>query len=126
VRRSARSTLRCLGCNRAGRWEPAALQAEAAACFAHASVGGQMTAAADTSGKVYTWGCGGSKRLGHSSFVNELVPRVVQALASVFVTRVSCAHMHAAAVTSVGSVFTWGDGEFGKLGHGDDAHSARA
>jgi alpha-tubulin suppressor-like RCC1 family protein len=81
-----------------------------------------MTAAADSSGKVYTWGCGGSKRLGHNSFSNELVPRAVQALAGVSVTRVTCGHLHAAAVTSVGSIFTWGDGEFGKLGHGDECH----
>ncbi len=90
----------------------------------HVSVGGQITAAADTSGKVYTWGCGGSKRLGHNSNGNELVPRVTQALAGVFVTRVTCGHLHAAAVTSVGSVFTWGDGEFGKLGHGSKSQRA--
>ena len=85
-----------------------------------------MTAAADSSGKAYTWGCGGSKRLGHGSSNNEMVPRVLQPLASVFVTRVTCGHMHVAVVTSVGSIFTWGDGEFGKLGHGDftcTAHS---
>jgi alpha-tubulin suppressor-like RCC1 family protein len=85
-----------------------------------------MTAAADASGKAYTWGCGVSKRLGHDSSSNELVPRVVQALAGVLVTRVTCGHMHAAVVTSVGSVFTWGDGEFGKLGHGCSLRSTPA
>jgi alpha-tubulin suppressor-like RCC1 family protein len=100
------------------RWEPKALSSEAAASFVQVSVGGQMTAAADVSGKVYTWGFGGSKKLGHGSANNELVPRVLQALASVFVTRVTCGHFHVAAVSSVGSIFTWGDGEFGKLGHG--------
>jgi alpha-tubulin suppressor-like RCC1 family protein len=85
----------------------------------HVSVGGQITCATDSSGKIYTWGFGGSKRLGHGSTNNELVPRVLQALASVFVSRVTCGHFHVAAVTSVGSVYTWGDGDFGKLGHGN-------
>jgi alpha-tubulin suppressor-like RCC1 family protein len=84
----------------------------------HVSVGGQTTCATDASGKMYTWGFGGSKRLGHGSANNELVPRVLQALASVFVARVTCGHFHVAAVTSVGSLYTWGDGDFGKLGHG--------
>ena len=100
------------------RWEPKALSSEAAASFVQVSVGGQVTAAADASGKVHTWGFGGSRKLGHGSCNNEMVPRVLQALASVFVTRVTCGHFHVAAVTSVGSIFTWGDGEFGKLGHG--------
>jgi len=26
------------------------------------------------------------------------------------------------AVTDAGELFTWGDGRFGKLGHGDDNH----
>lgn len=85
-----------------------------------------MSCATDSSGKMYTWGFGGSKRLGHGSCSNELVPRVLQALASVHVTRVTCGHLHVAAVTSIGSVFTWGDGDFGKLGHGNTLSNLQA
>jgi alpha-tubulin suppressor-like RCC1 family protein len=35
------------------------------------------------------------------------------------VSQVSCGPYHAAAIGSDGRLFTWGDGLFGKLGHGD-------
>lgn len=35
------------------------------------------------------------------------------------VDKVSCGPFHAAAISSNGHLFTWGDGMFGKLGHGD-------
>ncbi len=101
------------------RWEPTALRSDSVSSFVHVSVGGQTTCAADVSGKVHTWGFGGSNKLGHASTNNELVPRVLHSLASVFVSRVTCGHLHMAAVTSVGTIYTWGDGEFGKLGHGN-------
>lgn len=43
------------------------------------------------------------------------------------VCQVSCGPYHAAAVGIDGRLFTWGDGLFGKLGHGDhsSAHSPR-
>lgn len=43
------------------------------------------------------------------------------------VSQVSCGPYHAAAIGSDGRLFTWGDGLFGKLGHGDhcSAHSPR-
>jgi alpha-tubulin suppressor-like RCC1 family protein len=43
------------------------------------------------------------------------------------VSQVSCGPYHAAAIGSDGRLFTWGDGLFGKLGHGDhcSSHSPR-
>jgi alpha-tubulin suppressor-like RCC1 family protein len=43
------------------------------------------------------------------------------------VCQVSCGPYHAAAIGSDGRLFTWGDGLFGKLGHGDhcSSHSPR-
>jgi hypothetical protein len=38
--------------------------------------------------------------------------------------QVACGEFHAAAVTSGGLLFTWGDGLAGKLGHGDEASCA--
>ena len=37
------------------------------------------------------------------------------------VTSVACGSSHTLAVTSDGSVFSWGAGAFGKLGHDDDS-----
>jgi hypothetical protein len=39
------------------------------------------------------------------------------------VSQVSCGPYHAAAIGSDGRLFTWGDGLFGKLGHGDHCTS---
>jgi len=35
---------------------------------------------------------------------------------------VAAGSYHTMAVTDAGELFTWGDGRFGKLGHGDDNH----
>lgn len=73
------------------------------------SLGPHHSAALTHKGEVYTWGQAG--RLGHAAQgaeVDEMVPRQVVALASVFVLQVSCGHSHSAAVTETGDVWAWG------------------
>lgn len=74
-----------------------------------ASLGPHHSAALTQKGEVYTWGQAG--RLGHASQgaeVDEMVPRQVMALSSVFVLQVSCGHSHCAVVTETGDVWAWG------------------
>lgn len=72
-------------------------------------LGPHHSAALTNKGEVFTWGQAG--RLGHASQgaeSDEMVPRQVTALSSVFVLQVSCGHGHCAVVTETGDVWAWG------------------
>jgi hypothetical protein len=56
---------------------------------------------------------------GEDSYV-PLVPRLLQDLSSKYVVSVSANESHTASVTKNGELFTWGNGDYGKLGHGDE------
>ncbi|XP_020575495.1 uncharacterized protein LOC110021367 isoform X2 [Phalaenopsis equestris] len=80
------------------------------------------TCAVTSSGDLYTWGDGvyNSGLLGHGSEASHLVPKLLTAqMAALHVSSVSCGPWHTAVVTSLGQLFTFGDGAFGALGHGD-------
>jgi hypothetical protein len=71
-------------------------------------------------GKVYACGEGTNGRLGLGSpCANISVPRQLSALAQYVVKKVSVhsGGKHAMALTVDGRVFSWGEGEDGKLGH---------
>jgi alpha-tubulin suppressor-like RCC1 family protein len=85
--------------------------------------GHKHTAALTDYGTLYTWGNGEYGRLGHGDDLNVGRPQMVESpeLAGIHV-RLETVHSgeyHVAALTADGAVFTWGDGEFGQLGHGE-------
>lgn len=69
-------------------------------------------------GRLYTFGGGEHGQLGHSDRVNKHKPTFVQALQGVFVSQVTCGWSHSVALTATGQVYTWGNSDHGKLGHG--------
>ncbi|EXB43469.1 putative E3 ubiquitin-protein ligase HERC1 [Morus notabilis] len=74
------------------------------------------------SGELYTWGDGthSSSLLGHGSEVSHWIPKkVCGPMEGIHVSYISCGLWHTAVVTSAGQLFTFGDGSFGALGHGD-------
>ncbi|KAG1334481.1 PH, RCC1 and FYVE domains-containing protein 1-like [Cocos nucifera] len=80
------------------------------------------TCAVTLSGDLYTWGDGihNSGLLGHGSEASHWIPKLVAGqMEGLLVTSVSCGPWHTAVVTSAGQLFTFGDGIFGALGHGD-------
>ena len=83
--------------------------------------GHSYTAAVLPSGVLYTWGCGLGGQLGQGGGVLTSVwpARVLGGLDYVRVSSVSCGPFHVAAISDEGQLYTWGDGLFGKLGHGD-------
>jgi alpha-tubulin suppressor-like RCC1 family protein len=84
------------------------------------------TASVTKAGEVYTWGYGNLYgRLGHGDDpVNQETPKRVEALVGVNAKLVSCGADHTAVCTEDGHVYTFGNGEYGKLGHGDKEHKA--
>ncbi|KAG8388951.1 hypothetical protein BUALT_Bualt02G0178700 [Buddleja alternifolia] len=82
--------------------------------------GEYRSCAVTLSGDLYTWGDGHFGLLGHGNEVSHWVPKRVNGpLEGVHVSSISCGPWHTAVVTSAGQLFTFGDGTFGVLGHGD-------
>ncbi|XP_042464532.1 PH, RCC1 and FYVE domains-containing protein 1-like isoform X3 [Zingiber officinale] len=80
------------------------------------------TCAITAAGELYTWGDGthNAGLLGHGTNVCHWVPkRVSFPLEGLHVSHVSCGVWHTAIITTTGQLFTFGDGTFGVLGHGD-------
>eukprot|EP00898_Chlorokybus_atmophyticus_P008654 jgi/Chlat1/8790/Chrsp90S08135 len=80
------------------------------------------TAVVTVDGQLFTWGDGlnGSGVLGHGNDNNQWVPKLVRhSLEGVRVKQISCGPWHTALTTDEGELYTWGDGSFGTLGHGD-------
>ena len=71
-------------------------------------------------GGVWSWGRGGSDQLGHGDQQNQLLPKKIEAMAERRVVAMSVGGVHSFAITADGAVFTWGKGEDGCLGHGED------
>ncbi|CAI9753869.1 unnamed protein product [Fraxinus pennsylvanica] len=80
------------------------------------------TCAVTLSGDLYTWGDGihNFGLLGHGTEVSHWTPRKVRGqMEGIHVTSISCGPWHSAAIALGGELFTFGDGTFGALGHGD-------
>ena len=71
-------------------------------------------------GAAWSWGYGGGGLLGHGDQQNQLLPKKVEAFAGRRVVAVSAGCSHSLALTANGAVCSWGDGEDGQLGHGNE------
>ncbi|KAL6187678.1 hypothetical protein ACLB2K_039074 [Fragaria x ananassa] len=97
------------------------MNVELVACGEH------HTCAVTLSGELYTWGDGANNfgLLGHGSEVSHWIPKKVSGhMEGIHISYISCGLWHTAAVTSAGGLFTFGDGSFGALGHGDHSSTS--
>ncbi|XP_024976480.1 PH, RCC1 and FYVE domains-containing protein 1-like [Cynara cardunculus var. scolymus] len=86
--------------------------------------GENHTCAVTQAGHLYTWGDGihNSGLLGHGTEASYWTPRKVGGqIEGMHISFISCGPWHSAAATSEGLLFTFGDGTFGALGHGDNS-----
>uniref|UniRef100_H0V6J8 HECT-type E3 ubiquitin transferase n=1 Tax=Cavia porcellus TaxID=10141 RepID=H0V6J8_CAVPO len=78
------------------------------------------TLAFTTEGEVFSWGDGDYGKLGHGNSSTQKYPKLIQGpLQGKVVVCVSAGYRHSAAVAEDGELYTWGEGDFGRLGHGD-------
>ena len=87
------------------------------------ATGDWHTVALSEAGLVFTWGLGEDGQLGHNNEEVQLAPQQVEpgrfghGGRVVFVAAMRC---QTVAVTPEGRLYTWGLGEHGQLGHGDN------
>ena len=83
------------------------------------AAGGGLCLALSNMGSLYSWGYGGLDQLGHGDRVDQHLPRLVEKLVGVRVTAVAAGNNHSLAVSGAGSLYAWGSGCSGRLGHGN-------
>ncbi|KAJ9582054.1 hypothetical protein L9F63_003637, partial [Diploptera punctata] len=81
--------------------------------------GGKHAMALTLDGKVFSWGEGEDGKLGHNNRLSLDKPRLIESLKSKRIRDIACGSSHSAAITSNGELYSWGLGEYGRLGHGD-------
>eukprot|EP01117_Protostelium_nocturnum_P020707 TRINITY_DN9462_c0_g1_i1.p1 TRINITY_DN9462_c0_g1~~TRINITY_DN9462_c0_g1_i1.p1 ORF type:complete len:419 (-),score=71.20 TRINITY_DN9462_c0_g1_i1:47-1303(-) len=77
------------------------------------------------SGQVFSWGCNRYGQLGHGDLIHRKEPTLIEKLQNIEVLDISCGTQHSVVLTvdtKEGSIFTFGCGSLGRLGHGDNSH----
>ena len=101
------------------QWQPKTIEAFAGQRVVAVSAGVRHSLALTADSSVWSWGDGGHGCLGHGDGGGQLLPKKVDALEGRRVVAVSAGDNHNLAVAADGSVWSWGVGVCGKLGHGD-------
>jgi len=70
---------------------------------------------------IYTWGCGNNGRLGHGNEHSLNTPRIIRFFLEkeITVKSFSCGDTHIGIISNNDTLYTWGSGTYGKLGHGN-------
>ena len=109
--------------------------AEPHAKIAAIAAGANFNLAIDKAGEVWSWGWSEFGVIGNGtdheynmaegtvklSYQACAAPERVKRLAGLGCVHVACGHQHCAAIGGDGTVFTWGAGGYGRLGHKDQA-----
>ncbi len=86
------------------------------------SLGGGHSSALTSNGRLFTWGLNNNGQLGDGTTISKFTPTEITSnftLASgETIVDISLGEEHSSAITSIGSIFTWGNNNYGQLGDG--------
>ncbi|KAH6765931.1 Regulator of chromosome condensation family with FYVE zinc finger domain-containing protein [Perilla frutescens var. hirtella] len=99
---------------------PKALESAVVLDVQNIACGGRHSAIVTKQGEIFSWGEELGGRLGHGVDADVLHPKLIDALSNTNIELVACGEYHSCAVTLSGDLYTWGDGHFGLLGHGNE------
>lgn len=81
------------------------------------AAGGKHNIAIDNNSIIYSWGIGKNGRLGHDNDKDVLYPKSIETLSSLKVKACSAGDTYSCCISQSNELYTWGSGEFGRLGH---------
>ena len=81
-----------------------------------------QTLALTDEGMVFSWGDGDFGKLGRGGSDGCSVPHNVEKLNGVGICQIECGAQFSLALSRAGLVWTWGKGDYFRLGHGSDQH----
>ncbi|ESO08767.1 hypothetical protein HELRODRAFT_129966, partial [Helobdella robusta] len=108
------------GDNDTPQYIPRYLEGQSAVFIKHISCGDMFTACLTDRGILMTFGTGTTGCLGHDNYANVTQAKIVEALLGYEVLQVSCGFSHVIVLTGDDEVFTWGRGDNGRLGLGNN------
>lgn len=110
----------------AGHATPALVEALRASKVAQVACGSRHTVALLSTGRVLAWGDRENGVCGHGPDAAEGAPmsrpHAVAGLGAQVCSQISACGFHSAALCE-GRVYTWGEGKFGRLGHGNERNA---
>ncbi len=87
--------------------------------------GDAQTLAITDDDNVWSWGDGDYGKLGRGGSDGCKFPMKIESLAGLGVVKVECGSQFSVALTRSGAVYTWGKGDYHRLGHGNTDHVRR-
>ena len=81
-----------------------------------------QTLALTDEGMVFSWGDGDFGKLGRGGSEGCAVPANVEKLNGMGIIQIECGAQFSLALSKTGAVWTWGKGDYFRLGHGADQH----
>ncbi|XP_045610447.2 serine/threonine-protein kinase Nek8 isoform X2 [Procambarus clarkii] len=104
----------------AWRGRPAVVESLKGKAITRVCAGDGFSIFASDNGIVMTCGDGTSGCLGHGDWNSSTKPKLIERLLAVDVGGISCGSQHVVVVAAEGVVLTWGRGEGGRLGTGNE------
>ena len=107
--------------NEDGHSTPKKVEALKGLTISQIACGSRHTAVITLPGEVYTWGDKENGVAGHGDAEgHQYIPKLLSKLSQIKVVQLSACGFHTGCLSDNGEVFIWGEGKFGRLGHGNE------
>jgi len=86
----------------------------------YSTCGGYHTLLLTKTGLLLSFGNG--KYCGHKSNETQYIPKTIETLKTKQIIHISTGYYHNLCIDNNGKIYSWGEGQWGKLGHGNENH----